>query len=643
MKNRAIFILTCLFLIFPLIYFYYVLFPPNIISVENALSSFSKNFIREVKKKKLRGYISSVEKIDGITDGSVQKLVPVFNLILSNYSGWKVLITENERKEIKDRINLYMKRWGGIVGYDSLYKFIKKEANAIRRLKYYPQVKCEFIPGEKKLILLNFSIVDFGAKSNILTISTRFTHPLYYEKIKKRERIIKYGTYISILLIIFMYLSYLLIYLYQRISLSIKRRKIKKTFPEIMERLENYFNKGHFVAADNLINQCLKVLPENTDLIAFKERLEDYCGGDPKRAQIAYVEMLKLKKRISVSNEGEIPALEHQEREKVKELIPYCPELKTLYEEYSKLASEKIIKREIGLVLSLLREGRLKQAREEADKLLHQYPSNKDIINLLERIEEQDKEAKNYLKEAKEEFNKMNVENALKLLEESLKLNQELEEADEMKYRIIKAKEIKKIMLKPEKIGKEIIILNQETVTFGRENTDIVISHPQISRKHLKISMVDDKVIAEDLNSTNGTFHRGNRIDKLAEIVDGDILNLAGVYQLIIHIIYSNRGQVSQLTQQAEITLQNFAEPNNTKKGVSGIYIEASDRDYIILRNSVPLDLKPIGISFEKISKYQLVNREGIIFLSTSQKAYFLYPGEKIQEKGLIYTVKKYG
>lgn len=57
--------------------------------------------------------------------------------------------------------------------------------------------------------------------------------------------------------------------------------------------------------------------------------------------------------------------------------------------------------------------------------------------------------------------------------------------------------------------------LNQSSNIFGRNaEADIVIGDPKISRKHGLLKISTDGILLEDLQSTNGTFVAGERIQK---------------------------------------------------------------------------------------------------------------------------------
>jgi len=71
--------------------------------------------------------------------------------------------------------------------------------------------------------------------------------------------------------------------------------------------------------------------------------------------------------------------------------------------------------------------------------------------------------------------------------------------------------------------GREFF-LNPGENTIGRENADVLVSHPTVSRRHAKITVSDGKYILEDLGSTNGTFVSNKKAEEgqPVEIKPGD-------------------------------------------------------------------------------------------------------------------------
>ena len=58
--------------------------------------------------------------------------------------------------------------------------------------------------------------------------------------------------------------------------------------------------------------------------------------------------------------------------------------------------------------------------------------------------------------------------------------------------------------------------------TIGREDCDVTIADPEISRKQAQVLKEGDAVIVEDFGSTNGTFVNGQRISGRQTLSNGD-------------------------------------------------------------------------------------------------------------------------
>jgi len=57
--------------------------------------------------------------------------------------------------------------------------------------------------------------------------------------------------------------------------------------------------------------------------------------------------------------------------------------------------------------------------------------------------------------------------------------------------------------------------LDRPSLTIGRHaENDIVIDHMGVSGKHAQVALEGQSIIVTDLQSTNGTFVNGHRIDR---------------------------------------------------------------------------------------------------------------------------------
>jgi EmrB/QacA subfamily drug resistance transporter len=69
----------------------------------------------------------------------------------------------------------------------------------------------------------------------------------------------------------------------------------------------------------------------------------------------------------------------------------------------------------------------------------------------------------------------------------------------------------------------------ERELSFGRENTDIVLDDAEVSRRHALARPVEGGVEILDLGSANGTFVNGERIGQPRQLSDGDVIRLGRV------------------------------------------------------------------------------------------------------------------
>ena len=67
--------------------------------------------------------------------------------------------------------------------------------------------------------------------------------------------------------------------------------------------------------------------------------------------------------------------------------------------------------------------------------------------------------------------------------------------------------------------GQSLEVENE--VVIGRENADLTISDPEISRRHALVRPIPSGIEVEDLGSMNGTYVNGERIGEVVELTLG--------------------------------------------------------------------------------------------------------------------------
>lgn len=78
--------------------------------------------------------------------------------------------------------------------------------------------------------------------------------------------------------------------------------------------------------------------------------------------------------------------------------------------------------------------------------------------------------------------------------------------------------------------GREFV-LNAGVNTVGRENADILLIDPTVSRRHAQVALEETRIIVEDLGSTNGSYVGANptRAGQRTEAYDGDTVRFGSV------------------------------------------------------------------------------------------------------------------
>ncbi len=83
----------------------------------------------------------------------------------------------------------------------------------------------------------------------------------------------------------------------------------------------------------------------------------------------------------------------------------------------------------------------------------------------------------------------------------------------------------------------QVFELTDKDQVLGRTApADLVIVHPEISKRHARISFKDGKYLLEDLGSSNGTFVRGQSIQGQYELSNGDEIFLGPNVVLIFNL-----------------------------------------------------------------------------------------------------------
>jgi hypothetical protein len=73
----------------------------------------------------------------------------------------------------------------------------------------------------------------------------------------------------------------------------------------------------------------------------------------------------------------------------------------------------------------------------------------------------------------------------------------------------------------------QTVQLDQQLLV-GRENADVTLDDPEVSRRHAYIRPVGEGVVVEDLDSTNGTLVNGRKIDGAVTMSESGTVQIGG-------------------------------------------------------------------------------------------------------------------
>ena len=292
----------------------------------------------------------------------------------------------------------------------------------------------------------------------------------------------------------------LLLLLWIPLSHLVRRRELKID----IQRLPALIHDGHYVAALGMVDRHLRFFPEHVDLIATQQRILDVTKGDPEAAQRSFVaaqrQLIELRTRMENS-----AWLTPEERQSMRELVPYNPELERYYhqlleqESEAKQIEEQRYKKDLQTILS---HGNTPQTIDALQSLAVEQPQMQEL-------------------------------KALGLLQAPLSSGP---------YLLT--------------LGKCRCVLHLgQSILCGRAvpelRPDIETKDTRISRRHASINWEGEQVWAEDLESTRGLFINGERITS-QQLHNGDTLDLGGAVQFEVALQKSSEGSALWLFSKDE-------------------------------------------------------------------------------------------
>ncbi|MFQ5825583.1 MAG: FHA domain-containing protein [bacterium] len=616
--------------VYPIKYFYTdknIGLLPNFTTYEIAINdSLSQKIQNNAIKHNCQGYIIPVATVEG-PDNSLPYFKEDINLALASYKNWQLTVDEKTQAEIKKRFDNNLKNWGLLFSGDELQKILNTKKRAAARTKYSTGATWSYDKkgnlGDVKLIV---TINDELTETQLFEASVTFLHPNTLKKWReesasKQEKLMALQNKADFSKNLFFGLNFLLVaYILGFVANSAiqkkRRRKTEKYLLSEIQKREELVRNGHFVTALELTDKYLSYFPDDIEIKAFRERLLDFTNNDPKTAQIAFVEAQKLKLRLEQFRQAPQTAqkllLNPEERNSLVPLLPYNTELNSYYSELLLLENQEKKQQEFTTKYENVRElyftGYLNKASQELSFLQKTYPDHPELNDLQTDIENRKSELEKKFDQVNITLRDGDLKTALDRLQGVLTDYQDMEKAIALQKEIEQAKGIHKFRLQSIDKGNDIIVICQDEIVIGRPDgddmPDIELSDKRISRNHLRISIVENSVIAEDLGSTGGSFVNGEKIIS-RKLQHGDVLNLAKLTDMTV-FIYTNKDE-----------------------SVGSVLLGEKDKYYLILPISVKFAFEKDAMTFID-PLYAIFHYDDISVFTSEKEIIILKNGVKI-------------
>ena len=626
-------ILIILSAIFPVIYHYKdknIQTIPDYVSYEvGIIDSLPKLISRQAKMNQCKGVIIPIKEIKG-DDRTLDYIRGDINIGLCYYKDWILSPDHQTEEEMKSRFQQKMKDWGGIIDGDEIERILHEQRNALP--DYSATVKINKIDSQINDVRLIICIFDEETMIEIFRVSLRFTHPETLKKIQtnihqQRAKLSKLEKTADVSLkILYVLVALLILYIlvvgFMSIYLKYQIGKTKKYLLSEIKKKDNLVNDGHFVTALELADRYLKYFPHDIEINAFRERLLDFTNNDPKKAQQAFLEAIRLQKKLKIhAQDFEKLFLTEQEKNDLTPLLPYNPELESYYKKITNIEDQEIKKIEfrpkINDVRSLIDRGSLKEAERQVIELLRDYPDYDELQELSSIISEKQDYYTKKFGEVEKQIIKGELASAIEQLEDILKNYCDMDRAVELKELIEKNKGYSHIRLISDRDDHHLELFLKQEVVVGREDIDvkpdIILDDKRISRPHLRISIVDDNVIAEDQNSTGGTFINAEKI--LSEkLKHGDMITLSKIIDFSVQIL-------------------------KDEEHIKGVVLNSGSKHYVMILEKIKGSFKNRKFDFG-LEEFSIYNHDGLCVVVIQDDYYILSPNQEISLQNKKFTVE---
>jgi hypothetical protein len=432
------------------------------------------------------------------------------------------------------------------------------------------------------------------------------------------------------------------------------RRRCGEARDELPLRLEsiNGLLRNHsYNQAGKEIARGLEYLPDDPTLGALRDRLqvalEDY-GGDALKAESARIKIERFRKEAqegSQPSEASIRDLEAlpgvEARELAKAFQARIDSVKQLeFEKARERENQAELARRAGRVRSLIGQGRLEEARSQAEEALKTFPGE-EAAALLGEVESRIGEAGKTWQDALGFLSKADAASARGAALECSKQDAGNKDAGRLLslWREASDKALPRI-LRPCKVGKPIWLLHQESFVIGRSRSmGAVVEVPdeRVSRAHLKLCVLGEKLLAEDLESRGGSYLAGDKFTR-SEARDGDILNLAHAVDCEVHV-FRDGGAAASVAETrlagGDPRMRRFP----SSGPVLGVWLEFPN--FSVLWGRMPVKFSDAGMYADRGSGIDLCYKNGILLWGRPGGYKPVFLAETVEHRGVGYVFEQ--
>lgn len=421
---------------------------PSFTSYEEAIY---KRLPEKIRKKakyyNSKGRIVPLNNIEGKTK-ELSYLLEDLNLAISSYEGWKLHASDEIIKDMQERLNTTIKKWGKILSPDILRRIVEKQTEAIKETRYFSTGYCqviEHVPDKIDNYRIIVTVHEDISGEAIFNVSETFVSPMrlkltreLYEKEKQKHVNIERAEEVNekIILIVFALLVFLFIAMgIRKVFQYLNKNKIRKKILRDITKRNDLVENGHFVTALEIADKYLEYFPDSLDIKVFKERLLALTNDDPEKAQKAFMEEKKIRLKLNSfqdeAGEGILGSVEEQHI--LEKLVPYYPELKNTMDKAInkklKVQEDKMLHEKIAEVERYINNSDYCRAESLLQFIDKEYRGNSKLIELKIKMQEIRENINELISQAKIKIEKEEFEKAENILEKVLDIYEDNEEA----------------------------------------------------------------------------------------------------------------------------------------------------------------------------------------------------------------------